>query len=51
MEEAEETPDSFGEKVKIKEGSYNEVEADEAIYNYDGSVPPINVWIKFQCGN
>ncbi|MBA0625475.1 hypothetical protein Godav_010666 [Gossypium davidsonii] len=42
MEEAEETPDSFGEKLKIKEGSYNEVEADVDVIDATASAPDIS---------
>ncbi|KAK5834522.1 Formin-binding 4 [Gossypium arboreum] len=42
MEEAEETPSSFGEKLKIKEGSYNEVEADVDVIDATASAPDIS---------
>ncbi|XWS51699.1 hypothetical protein CRYUN_Cryun11dG0006000 [Craigia yunnanensis] len=42
MEEAEEAPASFGEKLKTKEGSHNEVEADGNDINAASSTPEIS---------
>ena len=42
MEEAEEAPASFGEKLKIKKGSHNEVEADGNDINAASSTPEIS---------